>query len=66
MGISMYKDEAVQLMTDTINSFNRQMAAQQGIDSKQIEEYILKAQQELTYVNGMLYDVLKENGVING
>jgi hypothetical protein len=62
----MYKDEAVQLMTDTINAFNRQMAAQQGIDSKQIEEYILKAQQELTYVNGMLYDVLKENGVING
>jgi hypothetical protein len=66
MGTQMYKDEAVQLMTDTINAFNRQMAAQQGIDSKQIEEYILKAQQELTYVNGMLYDVLKENGVING
>jgi predicted methyltransferase len=62
----MYRDEAVQLMTDTINNFNRQVAAQQGADAKQVEEYIMKAQPELMYVNGMLYDMLKENGVING
>ena len=62
----MYRDEAVQLMTDTINSFNRHMAAQQGMPSEQVESFIEQGQQQLMYVNGMLYDVLKENGVING
>lgn len=62
----MYRDEAIQLMTDTINAFNRQMAAQQGMPMDQAESYIEQSQQQLMYVNGMLYDVLKENGVING
>lgn len=62
----MYRDEAIQLMTDTINSFNRSMAAQQGMPSEQVESFIEQGQQQLMYVNGMLYDVLKDNGVING
>ena len=62
----MYRDEAIQLMTDTINSFNRSMAAQQGMPSEQVEAFIEQGQQQLMYVNGMLYDVLKDNGVING
>lgn len=62
----MYRDEAIQLMTDTVNTFNRQMAAQQGMPMDQVESYIEQQQQQLMYVNGMLYDVLKENGVING
>ena len=66
MGIQMYRDEAIQLMTDTVNTFNRQMAAQQGMPMDQVESYIEQQQQQLMYVNGMLYDVLKENGVING
>jgi hypothetical protein len=32
--------------------------------SEQIEEYIKAGRQQMEFVNGMLYDVLKTNGVI--
>lgn len=60
----MYRDEVVKLMTDTIDEFNRYQAAQNNIPSDQIEEYIVQAREQLEFVNGMLYDVLKNNGVI--
>lgn len=61
----MYRDEAVKLMTDTIDEFNRYQAVQNNIPSDQIEEYIKAGRQQMEFVNGMLYDVLKENGVIS-
>lgn len=61
----MYRDEAVKLMTDTIDEFNRYQAAQNNVPSDQIEEYIKAGRQQMEFVNGMLYDVLKENGVIS-
>jgi hypothetical protein len=60
----MYRDEVVKLMTDTIDEFNRYQAVQNNIPSDQIEEYIVQAREQLEFVNGMLYDVLKNNGVI--
>lgn len=60
----MYRDEAVKLMTDTIDEFNRYQALQNNMSSDQIEEYIKQNRDQLEFVNGMLYDVLKSNGVI--
>lgn len=60
----MYRDEAVALMCDTVDEFNRYQAAQQGVPSEQIEEYIVAGREQMEFVNGMLYDVLKTNGVI--
>jgi hypothetical protein len=60
----MYRDEAVALMTKTVNDYNRTMASGAGITHDQIESVIEQQQPQLNTVNGMLYDVLKANGVI--
>jgi hypothetical protein len=60
----MYRDEAVKLMTDTIDNFNRYQGQVNGVSPEQIEEYIKQGREQMEFVNGMLYDVLMENGVI--
>lgn len=60
----MYREEAVKLMCDTVDEFNRQQAQQQMMPSAQIEEFIAAGRTQMEFVNGMLYDVLKSNGAI--
>lgn len=60
----MFREEAVRLMSDMIDDFNRQQAAQNGIPMDQIEQYIQQGRPQMDLVNGMLYDMLKSNGVI--
>jgi hypothetical protein len=61
----MYRDEVVKLMTDTIDNFNRMQGQMNNISEEQIEEYIKQGREQMEFVNGMLYDLLAENGVIN-
>lgn len=58
------KEIAVSLMCDAVDSMNRQMAAQSNMPSEQIEGWIQSQKQQMRDVNGMLYDVLKQNGYI--
>jgi hypothetical protein len=60
----MYRNEAVKLMSDMIDSYNRSQGAQQGLPMDQLEQYISQGRPQLDLINGMLYDLLKENGVI--
>jgi hypothetical protein len=60
----MYREEAVKLMCDTVDEFNRYQAQQQMMPSAQIEEFITAGRTQMEFVNGMLYDTLKSNGVI--
>lgn len=60
----MYRDEVVTLMCNTVNEMNRSMAAKANLPSDQIEDFIAQGQKQLKHVNGILYDTLKENGVI--
>lgn len=60
----LYKNEVVKIMTDTINDMNRQMGQMYNVPSAQIEEMIEKSTDELNRVNGLLYDKLKEVGII--
>lgn len=60
----MYREEAIQLMCDTIDDFNRQQGSMNGLPAEQVEEYIVQARPQMEFVNGMLYDTLKANGVI--
>lgn len=62
--VKMYRDEAVKIMSDTIDNFNRQQAELNGVPSEQIEEYISAQREQMDFVNGMVYDVLKDSGVI--
>lgn len=60
----LFKSEVVQIMTDTIVDMNRQMGAQQGVPSDQVQKMIDDSYTQLMLVNGLLYDKLKEIGVI--
>lgn len=58
------RQEVVDLMTNAIENMNRQMAVQQNAPSDQVEQAISQQKPQLMFVNGMLYDLLVENGVV--
>lgn len=62
--MSLSKEEAVKLMCETVNNFNRQVAASQNIDTSKIEEHIVTQAEQLKYINGLLYDALLQADVI--
>ena len=59
------KDTAVEVMSETVEQFNRQMAAQQNMDPAEIEKIINEQSYQLRYMNGIIYDALKDTGYIN-
>ena len=63
-GNKMTKEEAVALMCNTVDEFNRFNAAENNYPADQIEEFIAAGQEQMQYVNGMIYDVLRLHGVI--
>jgi hypothetical protein len=61
----MYRQEAVKLMCDTVDEYNREQARHNNMDLAAIEDYIATSREQMEFVNGMLYDTLKSNGVIH-
>lgn len=60
----LYRHEVIKLMSDYIEQMNTQIAKQQGASDQEIEKVLGQARPQLDYVNGMLYDMLVENGVV--
>jgi hypothetical protein len=60
----LMRQEVVDLMTNAIENMNRQMAIQQNAPSDQVEQAISQQKPQLMFVNGMLYDLLVEHGII--
>ena len=60
----MYRDEIIQLMCDTVNTYNRSLVDAGAITSQEMEQFIEQGAEQLKYMNGLLHDVLKDNGVI--
>ena len=63
--VSMRKEQAVELMTKAINDMNTERAVEAGVPEPEIQQMVWSATPELNRVNGMLFDVLYENGYIN-
>lgn len=59
-----YKDEVVKMMTDLIDNMNRDLLRSMGAAGETAEQSLNEMRPELTRVNGLLYDMLKENGII--
>jgi hypothetical protein len=59
-----FRDEVVAMMTEYINERNRKVMVEMNANDSQIESRLAQMQSELIFVNGELYDMLKENGVI--
>ncbi len=60
----LYRHEVIKMMSDMIEEMNTQMARQQNMPDSEIERVLGQARPQLDYVNGMLYDLLVQNGVI--
>jgi hypothetical protein len=60
----MYRDEAIELMNKTVNDFNRQLIGHGMMSVQDMEDFIKTNEESLKFMNSLLYDTLKENGVI--
>jgi hypothetical protein len=58
------REEVINIMTNAINEMNREIAINFLMPSADIEQMLAQSTPELNRVNGMLYDLLKEHGVI--
>lgn len=63
-GREMYREEAIKLMTEAVNKINYDRGAQMGLSSEQIKQAVDQSIPEIVQINGMLYDLLVDNGVI--
>lgn len=60
----MTKDEAINLMLESINNDNRSMGVQAGLNAADLEKQIEQSQPSLSFMMSNIYDKLKESGVI--
>lgn len=60
----MTKEEAVQIMLDSINSDNKQMGLAAGMDEETLNSQIAQSQPSLSFMMENIYDKLKGAGVI--
>lgn len=61
----MYRGEVIEIMCKTVEDFNRYIANQQHVNPEQAEQSISQMRDQLFYINSLIYDALKENGVIS-
>lgn len=60
----MTKEEVVKIMLDSINTDNREMGKQAGLNAADLEKQIEQSQASLGFMMANIYDKLKESGVI--
>jgi len=58
----MNKEQVVELMTETIINLNIGLAKQKEMPQDEIDQMVEISRPQFRVVNGILYDVLKENG----
>jgi len=58
----MDKEQVVELMTETIINLNIGLAKQKEMPQDEIDQMVEISRPQFRVVNGILYDVLKENG----
>lgn len=60
----MDRENVIDMMTDVVIKLNREIAAQQNVKEDTIEDFINMSIPQFKYVNGLLYDLLDNNGLI--
>lgn len=58
--------DVVKLMSDYIDQMNTNMARAHGLSEEEITKTLSEHRPSLDNVNGLLYDLLVENGLIIG
>ena len=60
----MTKEEVIEIMMESINSDNRIMGIQAGLNEADLDAQIVQSQPSLSFMMSNIYDKLKEGGVI--
>jgi len=60
----MNKEEAVDIMMESINSDNLALGLQAGLDEEGLKKQIEQSQQSLAFMMSNIYDKLKASGAI--
>lgn len=61
---NMDKEEALNLMLNSINEDNRQLCLRSGMSEADAESQIAQSQPTLTLILGNMYDKMKDAGII--
>jgi len=59
----MTKEEAVDIMMESVNSDNREMGIAAGISEEEIDRQIAQSQKSLAFIMSNIYDKLKDAGL---
>ena len=60
----MTKDEAIDIMMESINADNKAMGIQAGLNEADLDAQIAQSQPSLAFMMSNIYDKLKEAGAI--
>lgn len=60
----MNKEEIIDLMLESINSDNREMCKNSGMNDEDTQKQIDQSQPALVFITSNLYQRLKESGII--
>jgi len=60
----MTKEQAIDIMMESINSDNKAMGLQAGIDEATLNTQIEQSQASLAFMMSNIYDKLKDSGAI--
>lgn len=62
--MALTKEQAIDIMMESINSDNKQMGIAAGMDEATLEQQISQSQPSLAFMMENIYDKLKGAGVI--
>ena len=60
----MEKQEVVELITGTVRDLNIALARQNNVPENKIQEMADQSADQMNVISGIIYDVLKANGII--
>jgi hypothetical protein len=61
----MTKEEAIDIMMESINSDNLTLGIQSGLNEEDLKKQIAQSQPTLAFLMGNIYDKLKDGGAIS-
>lgn len=60
----MNREEAINLMTETVNQVNMDIGYQHKVPMDELKKMIDQQTEQVKYINTIVYDTLKSKGVI--
>lgn len=61
---SMNREEAIELMTETVNQVNMDLGYQHKVPMDELKKMIEQQYEQVKYINTIVYDTMKSKGII--